>query len=109
MLQPLQPPLLHHLQVARSHPRLSRRQRTRVTARTQRRRETRNPSGADDGGEESRTPESPSGYSLDEAIKRRGRLDVYENSLTGERRHGHPGVPLIFNVVKGMQQRKIQL
>jgi len=32
-------------------------------------------------------------------------LDVYENALTHERRHGHPGPPLMLPTVRGMQRR----
>ena len=32
-------------------------------------------------------------------------LDVYEHELTRERRHGHPGCPLILPVISGMQER----
>ena len=35
----------------------------------------------------------------------REQLDVYENPLTRERKHGHPGVALVLPVVRGMQAR----
>ena len=50
-------------------------------------------------------PSTPQ-FNLEEALRQRGaKLDVYENSMTHERKHGHPGASLILPVVRGMQVR----